>query len=95
MYITLHNVVFFLKKSQHEPYFTYKTAEMIPSVINNRTINFTNTSFHEYGIEMYLLSGIRTIKILNCEFNHSDISFFFYRKQINGNRNTSPYSSKY
>ena len=60
-------IYFFIHKSQHETGFTYKTAEMIPSVINNRTINFINTSFHE-ELEMYLLSGIRTINIVNCEF---------------------------
>ena len=31
--------LFFMHKSQYEADFIYKTAEMIPSVINNKTIN--------------------------------------------------------
>ena len=60
-------IYFFIHKSQHEADFTYKTTEKIPSVINKRTINFINTSFHG-DLQMYLLSGIRTINIVNCEF---------------------------
>ena len=58
---------FFMHKSQHEPDVTYKTAEMIPSVINNKTINIINTSVHG-DLEMYLLSGIRTINIIRSDF---------------------------
>ena len=37
---TLHKPTrFFMYKSQYEPDFIYKTAEMIPSVIRNKTIN--------------------------------------------------------
>ena len=65
---TLHERTwFFIYKSQHEPNFTYKTAEMIPSVINNKTINIINTSFHTC-LHMYLLSGIRTVNIINSDF---------------------------
>ena len=65
---TLYNWMrFFMYKSQHESDFTYKTAEMIPSVINNKTINIISTSVHDY-LYMYLLSGIRTVKILNSDF---------------------------
>ena len=58
---------FFMYKSQYEPDFTYKTAEMIPSVINNKTINIINTSVHR-TLRMYLLSGIRTVNIINSDF---------------------------
>ena len=34
---------FFIYKSQNEHDFTYKTAELIPSVINNKMINIINT----------------------------------------------------
>ena len=64
----LHNDVdFFMCKSQHEPDFTYNTAEMIPSVINNKTINIISTSVHYY-LHMYLLLGIRTVNILRSDF---------------------------
>ena len=71
--VTLHEctlnagIYIFLYKSQSEPDFTYKTAEMIPSAINNKTINIINTSFH-FDLHMYLLSGIRTIKIIGSDF---------------------------
>ena len=71
---------FYIHKSQHEADFTYKTAEKIPSVINNRTIYFINTSFHEW-LEMYLLSGIRTINIVNCEF----VNYLIF---VTGNKST-------
>ena len=56
-----------MHKSQQEDDFTYKTAEMIPSILNNKTINIINTSFHDY-LAMYLLSGIRTFNIIRCDF---------------------------
>ena len=60
-------IYIFLYKSQNEPDFTYKTAEMIPSAINNKTINIINTSVPDY-LFIYLLSGIRTINILRSDF---------------------------
>ena len=71
--VTLHGctlnagIYIFLYKSQNEPDFTYKTAEMIPSAINNKTINIINTSFNS-DLHMYLLSGIRTINIIGSDF---------------------------
>ena len=70
---TIHDwtlIYFFMYKSQHEPDFTYKTAEMIPSVISSKTINIINTSVHNY-LYLYLLSGIRTINIINSDFTES------------------------
>ena len=57
----------FMYKSQNEPDFTYKTTDMIPSVINNKTINIINTSVHGY-LYLYLLSEIRTVNIINSYF---------------------------
>ena len=71
--VTLHEctlnagIYILLYKSQNEPDFTYKTAEMIPSAINNKTINIINTSFNS-DLHMYLLSGIRTINIIGSDF---------------------------
>ena len=66
---TLHRwILFFMYKSQHEPDFRYETAGMIPSVINNKTINIFNTSVHHH-LWMYLLSGIRTVNIINSDFD--------------------------
>ena len=62
---------FFMYKSQYEPDFTYKTAEMIPSVINNKTINIISTSVYSY-LGMYLLSGIRTVNIIKSDFGRRD-----------------------
>ena len=73
-------IAFFIHKSEQEADFTYKTAEMIPSVINNRTINFINTSFH-IELKIYLLSRIRTINIVNCEFVK-------YLSFVTGNKST-------
>ena len=72
---TLHRRTwFFMHKSQYEPDFTYKTAEMIPSAINNKTINIINTSFHG-DLFMYLLSGIRTIGIINSDVGSADFRY--------------------
>ena len=71
--VTLHGCAlhglswFFMYKSQHEPDFTYNTAEMIPSVINNKTIHIISTSVYS-DPTMYLLSGIRTVNIINSDF---------------------------
>ena len=54
-------------KSQHEADFTYKTAEMIPSVINNKTINIINKSVRGY-LHIYLWSGIGTVNIIRSDF---------------------------
>ena len=62
-----HWTWFFIYKSQYEPDITYKTAERIPSAINNKTINIINTSVHHY-LFMYLLSGIRTVNIIRSDF---------------------------
>ena len=65
---TLHDwIEFFIYKSKNEPDFTYKTAEIIPSTINNNTINIINTSFHGH-LYMYLLSGIKTVNIICSDF---------------------------
>ena len=77
-------VWFYINMSQHEPYFTYKTAEMVPSVINNRTINFMNTSFHYY-LHFSLLSGIRTVNIINCDFvadNNQRVTCMVRKKSV-------------
>ena len=71
--VTLHGCTihyftwFFMYKSQHETDFTYKTAEMIPFVISNKTINIINTNFHDY-LHLYLLSGITTVNIIRSDF---------------------------
>ena len=64
----------FISKSQHESDFTYKTADMIPSVINNKTINIINTSVHHH-LFMYLMSGIRTVNIINFDVGSADLRF--------------------
>ena len=65
---TLHWwITFFMYKSQHEPDFTYETAEMIPSVISNKTINIINTSVYSVLL-INLLSGIRTFNIVRSDF---------------------------
>ena len=72
---TLHKTTrFFMYKSQHEPNFTYKTAEMIPSVINNKTMNIINTSVRYY-LDMYLLTGIRTVNIIRSDFSYGLVVF--------------------
>ena len=72
---TIHKgTMFFMHKSQYESDFTYKTAEMIPSVINNKTINIINTSVH-HRLRMYLLSGIRTVNIINSDVGSVDLSY--------------------
>ena len=72
---TLHGWTwFFMYKSQYEPDFTYETAEMIPSVIYNKTINIINTSVHN-DLYLYLLSGLRTINIVRSDFDWFYISF--------------------
>ena len=79
---TLHKMTrFFMYKSQHEPDFTYKTAEMIPSVINNKTVNIINTSVRNI-LWMYLLSGIRTINIVNSDFDWFYIPFVARNKSM-------------
>ena len=71
--VTLHGCTihyftwFFMYKSQHETDFIYKTAEMIPFVISNKTINIINTNFHDY-LHLYLLSGITTVNIIRSDF---------------------------
>ena len=71
--VTLHGCTLhkwthiFMYKSHYETDFTYKTAEMIPSVIKNKTINIISTGVHD-DLFMYLLSGIRTVNILNSDF---------------------------
>ena len=86
---TLHERTwFFIYKSQHEPNFTYKTAEMIPSVINNKTINIINTRFHTY-LHMYLLSGIRTVNIINSDFISSWVHL------VAGNKSMETVSSRH
>ena len=70
----------FMYKSQYEADFTYKTAEMIPSFINNKTINIINTSVH-YDLYMYLLSGIRTVNIIRSNFS-SDLLFVAGNKSL-------------
>ena len=70
---TLHDwTTFFMYESQNEPDFTYKTAEMIPSVINNKTINIINTSVHG-NLELVLLSGIRTVNIICSDVGSADL----------------------
>ena len=73
-------IYIFLHKSQNEPDFTYKTAEMIPSAINNKTINIINTSFHS-NLHMYLLSGIRTINIIGSDLG-GDLLFVAGNKSV-------------
>ena len=68
-------------KSQYEPDFTYKTAEMIPSVINKKTINITNASVHG-DLRMYLLSGIRTVNIMNSDFISSWVAIVGGNKAV-------------
>ena len=71
---------FFMYKSQHETDFTYEIAEMIPSVINNKMINIINTSVH-HNLWLYLLSGIRTINIIESDFG-GDLLFFAGNKSV-------------
>ena len=84
--VTLHGctlnagIYIFLYKSQCEPDFTYKTAEMIPSTIYNKTIYFINTSVRGY-LGMYLLSGIRTINIIGSDFG-GDLLFVAGNKSV-------------
>ena len=89
---TLHGWTwFFMYKSQYEPDFTYETAEMIPSVINNKTINIINTSVHR-GLRMYLLSGIRTVNIINSDFDGYD----YYRLRFTArNKSVDTVSSRH
>ena len=87
---TLHNTTrFFIYKSQHEPNFTYKTAELIPSVINNKTINIINTSVHGDYLCMYLLSGIRTVNVINSDFISSWVDL------VAGNKSMETVSSRH
>ena len=70
---TIHNwTTFFMYKSHNEPDFTYKTAERIPSVIKNKTINIINTSLH-HTLYIYFLSGIRTVNIINSDVGSADL----------------------
>ena len=71
---------FFMYNSQYEPDITYKTAEMIPSVISNKTINIINTSVHGY-LHMNLLSGIRTVNIVRSDFG-GDLLFVAGNKSM-------------
>ena len=89
---TLHEMTqFFMYKSQHEPEFTYKTAEMIPSVISNKTINIINTSVH-CTPRMYLLSGIRTANIINSDVGSADLRYK-YLYFLAGNKSVDTVSS--
>ena len=84
---TLHRwTLFFMYKSQHEDDFTYEAAEMIPSVINNKTINIINTSVHSY-LPMYLLSGIRTVNIIRSDFSR-------YLEVVAGNKSLDTVCSR-
>ena len=86
---TLHRwTFFFIYKSQHEPDFTYKTAEMIPSVISNKSINIINTSVH-HNLCTYLLSGIRTINILRSDFISS------WHEVVAGNKSVDTVNSRH
>ena len=71
----------FMYKSQHEPDFTYKTAEMIPSAINNKTINMINTTFH-HTLRMYLLSGIRTVNIISSVVDWGSLDLVVGNKSV-------------
>ena len=82
---------FFMYKSQHEPDFTYKTAEMIPSVINNKTINIINTSVHR-SLMMHLLSGIRTVNILSSGIGSADLRYK-YVSFVAGNKSVETVNS--
>ena len=84
----LNDIGFLMYKNQHEVAFTYKTAEIIPSVINVRAVNFINTSFHE-SLDMYLLSGIRTVNIISCSFVAEDVYF------VDGNKSVDTVHSHY
>ena len=65
---TIHyGIQFFIYKSQNEPDFTYKMAEMIPSAISNKMIKIISTSVN-YHLMFYLLSGIRTVNIISSDF---------------------------
>ena len=92
--VTLHGCAlnhwtqFFMYKSQYETDFTYNTAEMIPSVIKNKTINIISTSV--YGdLGMYLLSGIRTVNIISSDF------VLGYLDVVAGNKSMETVSSRY
>ena len=79
---TLHDgTAFLMYKSQREPDFTYKTAEMIPSAIKNKPINIINTSVNDmFGI--YLVSGIRTVNIINSEFISKSLEIVAGNKSV-------------
>ena len=65
---TLHaSIEFFIYKSQYEADFTYKTAEKIPFLINNKLFHIINTSVLE-SLYMYLLSGIRAVNIIKSDY---------------------------
>ena len=88
---TIHKrILFFMYKSQYEPDFTYKTAEMIPSVTDNKTINIINTSVHHF-LWMYLLSGIRTVNIINSDFVVSYKQLWF----VVGNKSVDTVNSRH
>ena len=89
---TLHKTTrFFMYKSQYEPDFTYKTAEMIPSVINKKTINIINTSV-QHNLELNLLSGIRTVNIINSDFFGANS--YNYLLFVSGNKSMDKLSSR-
>ena len=83
-----HMIDIFMYKSQHEPDFTYKTAEMIPSLISNKTINIINTSVHHI-LRMYLLSGIKTVNIIRSDFDIVLLTF------VAGNKSMETVSSRH
>ena len=72
---------FFMYKSQYEPVFTYKTAEMISSVISNKTINIINTNVHHI-LQLHLLSGIRTVNIIRSDFILSFLEVVLGNKSV-------------
>ena len=82
---------FFMYKSQYEPDFTYETAEMIPSVISNKTINIINTSVH-HTLWMSLLSGIRTVNIINSDFGLVSYEHFWF---VAGNKSVDTVNSRH
>ena len=84
---------FFMYKSQHEIDFTYETAEMIPSVINNKTINIINTSVHR-TLMMHLLSGIRTVNILSSDISSADLRYK-YVSFVAGNKTVETVNSRH
>ena len=69
------------------------TSHIIPSVINNKTIDIINTSVH-HRLWMHLLSGIRTINIISSDIGSADLGYK-YLHFIAGNKSMDTVNSRH